>query len=107
MIKVVIADDFSFTPGPRLIKEGDFSGELFRQTILLPKMREAIAKGERLLVVLDGTAGCGTSFLEESFAGLIRKDGIDAAIITKTLEVVSIEEPWLIDEVWRYIKDAS
>lgn len=107
MIKIVVADDFSFTPGPRLIKEGDFSGELFRETVLKPKMREAITKGERLIVVLDGTAGCGTSFLEESFAGLIRKDNIDPAVLTRTLEVISDEEPWLIDEVWRYIQDAS
>ncbi len=106
-MKVVIADDFSFTPGPRLIKEGDFSGELFRTTILAPKMREAIEKGDQLTVVLDGTAGCGTSFLEESFAGLIRKDGINPSVLIQTLKVISVEEPWLVEEVWRYIKDAS
>ena len=62
-----ISKDFSSTPGPRYIREGDFSGELFRNEILLPIITEAIENKLKVIVDLDGTAGYGTSFLEESF----------------------------------------
>ena len=39
---------------------------------------------DRLIVDLDGTAGLGTSFLEESFGGLIRRDHINYNILKQT-----------------------
>ena len=39
----------------------------------------------KLIVDLDGTAGLGTSFLEESFGGLIRRDHINYNILKQTL----------------------
>ncbi|WP_417377286.1 STAS-like domain-containing protein [Gimesia maris] len=107
MIRIDIAKDYSYTPGPRLKTEGDFSGELFRETILLPAVREAVARNDRILVDLDGTSGFGTSFLEESFGGLIRNDKIDDVALKTLLTLQSLEEPWLVDEVWGYINDAS
>jgi len=41
-IKINIARDFSPTPGPRYIHEGNNSGELFRKEILYPKVLEAL-----------------------------------------------------------------
>ena len=84
-MKINIAVDFSRIPGARYPEEGDFSGQEFRQTILLPKLQEAIKKKEMLTINLDGTAGLGTSFLEESFGGLIRVDKFDIESLKNTL----------------------
>lgn len=102
-----IARDFSTAPGPRLISEGRFSGQQFRESILAPRVKEAITKREKLTVDLDGTAGYGTSFLEESFGGLIRNDQLPLAVLEQTLVFVSDEEPDLIDEIREYMSDAQ
>ena len=70
---IKISTDFTDTPGGRDIKEGPFSGEQFRKEILSPKYAEALKKGEKLTVDFDGCFGYATSFLEESFGGLVRE----------------------------------
>ena len=105
-MKIKIATDFSRIPGARYPIEGDFSGQEFRKRVLLPKLKEAINKHEPLTVDLDGTAGLGTSFLEESFGGLIREDHIEYENIKQTLRLISIEEPDYIEEIMLYINDA-
>lgn len=72
MTTITLADDFSPFPGGRFRSDGPFSGELFRDDLLLPKLREAIECGELLTVVLDGVAGLPSSFLEEGFGGILR-----------------------------------
>ncbi len=105
-MEINIALDFSRIPGARYPEEGDFSGQEFRQTILLPKLQEAIKKQEKLTVNLDGTAGLGTSFLEESFGGLIRVDKFDVDSLKNTLNFISEEDPDYITEIWSYINEA-
>jgi hypothetical protein len=68
--------------------------------------KEALAKKCKLIINLDGTAGLGTSFLEESFGGLIREDGLDYVSLMNTLDFVSEENPDYIDEIKEYMKDA-
>lgn len=106
-MKIKIATEFSRIPGARYPEEGDFSGEEFRQNILLPKLKEAIANKEKLVVDLDGTAGLGTSFLEESFGGLIREEHMDFNVVINTLDFISTEEPDYIEEIRSYINDAN
>lgn len=106
-IKIKIAKDFTPTPGPRYIKEGFHSGELFRENILYPKFLEAIEKGLKIEIDLDGTAGYGTSFLEETFGGLIREKNMDISVIRKHLELISKEEDYLIDDIQNYLEDAD
>lgn len=106
-ILIKIKDDFSFTPGPRYIDEGNFSGEDFRIKILFPKMEKAIKENKTLVVDLDGTAGYGTSFLEESFGGLIRVNKLQFQDIIKYLEIVSEEEKYLEDDIFQYLEDAN
>ena len=55
-LELIIARDFSKSPGPRDKEEGDFSGEQFREEVLLPKLHEAQSKGCVLLVDLDPQA---------------------------------------------------
>ena len=104
---ISIAKDFSTIPGARFPEEGDFSGQDFRTNVLCPALKEAISKGEVLTVVLDGTAGLGTSFLEESFGGLIRNDKFTLSTIQKHLEFVSDEDPDYIAEINQYMSEAN
>lgn len=105
-IEIKIARDFSYTPGPRYIEEGKNSGEKFRQEILTAAFQKAISEDKKVIVDLDETDGYGTSFLEESFGGLIRNDGIPYNEIIDRLEIISKEEEYLKDDVYEYLKDA-
>ncbi|MCE3295291.1 MAG: hypothetical protein K0R65_1005 [Crocinitomicaceae bacterium] len=106
-IEIKIAKDFVTTPGPRYKKEGSHSGELFRDTILYPKLKEAINENIILQVDLDGTAGYGTSFLEESFGGLIRENNLTIDVINKHLQIISSEEDYLCEDIQHYLEDAE
>lgn len=105
-MKIKIATDFSRIPGARYPEEGDFSGQEFRKNVLLPQLKKAIQEKVKLAIDLDGTAGLGTSFLEEAFGGLIREDRLDYNEIIGTLEFVSEEDPDYISEIHSYIDDA-
>jgi hypothetical protein len=101
-----IASDFSSTPGPRRRSEGNFSGEEFRQRILVPKLKSAMDAGRELVVDLDGTSGYGTSFLEEAFGGLIRNNGYSLTELQRAVKFVSNEEPDLLKEIDEYMCEA-
>lgn len=105
--KLSVRDDFSFTPGSRYVGEGEFSGEEFRRNHLKPAIELAIRDNFKLLIELDGTAGYGTSFLEEAFGGLIREDRIGYEAINTHIELVSLEEPYLIEDINQYLSDAN
>jgi len=107
MKKLKIATEFSRIPGARYEHEGAFPGKDFRDKHLFPKISEAIKLGEKLEIDLDGTAGLGTSFLEESFGGLIRINKLNYDDIIRTLIYISTEEPDYIDEINAYLKDAD
>lgn len=106
MITISIAKDFSRIPGARFPEEGDYSGQEFRNNVLLPKLKNAISANEKLKVILDGTAGLGTSFLEESFGGLIRIDNIPYSDIKNTLILISDEDEDYIEEINQYLSEA-
>lgn len=96
-----IANEYTKSPGGRFITEGEYSGEDFRERILLPAFLECQKTGEKLKIKLDGGYGYGSSFLEESFGGLARKTNDP-----KVLEIIIIsdEEPKLVDDIVEYMK---
>lgn len=102
-----IARDFSRTPGARYVKEGEYSGQVFRENVLLGAVLAAQASNEKLVVDLDGTAGYGSSFLEESFGGLVREEGLSADDLIQMLEFKCEDAPELIDQVRGYIVAAG
>ena len=104
METIKISEIFSDAPGGRYIEDGPKSGQEFRETILLPRF-EKLSGNEKLVIDLDGCYGYATSFLEESFGGLARECGIDEVL--KKIELISHEEPRLVDEIIGYIKDAK
>lgn len=96
--------DFSETPGHRSREDGPFSGEEFLNEVLRPRYREALNQREKLLVDMDGPAGYPTSFLEASFGGLAREFHI--ADVLRNIEFKSTAEPYLVEEIEGYIRNA-
>ena len=101
MINIIVRKEFTDAPGPRYIYQGEYSGELFRNEYLIPKMKEALEKKAKLFIDLDGTFGYPTSFLEESFGGLA--EIYDKKVILDTIIFKSDDELGLIDEIKEYI----
>lgn len=102
---ISIAKDFSITPGSRFPEEGMYSGKEFREDFLTPKFEECLKNNCKLQVVMDGTIGYGTSFLEEVFGGLAREFG--KKNVLETLTFISIEEEYLISDIKDYINDVN
>lgn len=101
-----IAKDFSRCPGARYPSEGDFSGQDFRENFLSPKVTEAINSGVLLEVILDGSAGYSTSFIEESFGGLVRERKYSLDQLESVLVIKSDEDPTYIDDIKAYMRNA-
>lgn len=103
-VHVSIARDFTTAPGFRFRTDGEHSGEEFRETFLEPHF---IAPSDESIVTInfDGVAGYATSFLEEAFGGLARTYG--QARCLRKLELISEEEPLLIEEITGYINEAG
>jgi uncharacterized protein DUF4325 len=104
-VELNVAKEFARIPGPRKRAEGEFSGEEFLETQLRPRFIEAQQSGATLHVNLDGTVGYGTSFLEEAFGGLAREFGVRE--VEQHLEVTCTDEPYLQDQIWKYIRNAN
>jgi len=103
---ILFVKAFSITPGSRYKEEGKkaHSGEEFRENYLEPNFATAEKNDVKLIVNLDGTIGFGTSWLEEVFGGLARKVGKEKVL--DRIEFISEEEPYLIEDIKEYIKDA-
>jgi hypothetical protein len=93
-----IAKQFSRSPAGRYRTDGPFSGEAFREDLLLP----ALSQSEALEVQLDGVLGFGSSFLEEAFGGLVREAGLKADALHAKLRISSKLKTYE-QRVWRYV----
>lgn len=99
---VNIAKDFSRNPAGRYTTDGPYSGEAFRDSILLP----ALKKEDVIEVILDGALGFGSSFLEEAFGGLVRKCGFTKTEIRRRLRIRSSLKTYE-SRIWKYIDEAQ
>ncbi len=97
-----IGKDFGRHPIGRTNEDGPFNGTKFRKTHLVPALR----KYDRVIVELDDAVGYQSSFLEESFGGLIREEGFREGFLKNRLEIRT-EKPYLRAEAWSYIADAE
>ena len=101
-IEICVAD-FTTTPGPRKREDGLFSGEEFRENFLEKYFLDG--SSDKIEINLDGVEGYSTAFLEEAFGGLVRKFGKD--VVKNRLEFISMEEPFLKEEIKSYIEKAD
>lgn len=103
MAKVIkVAIDFTRFPYGRYRSQGKFSGEAFRDDVLLPLLTD----GQAVEVDLDGTSGLSPSFLEEAFGGLVRA-GLAVDRILQLVKIKSDDDPSYIDEVRSYVSEAG
>lgn len=101
--KINIAKNFSIVPLGRYPTDSAYNGETFRNKILLP----ALKKNTPIEINLDGVDGYGSSFLEESFGGLVRECNYSAEDLLKRFTFISNEDPTLIEEIHHYIVSAG
>ena len=103
-LEINIARDFSDTPGARYKKDGDFSGQEFREKFLEPLFADP-DDNTKIRIILDGTEGYATSFLEEAFGGLTRQHGVKR--VQSRIKFVSTEDKLLVTEVSRRVRRPS
>ncbi len=100
MIHYSIAKQYTEIPGPRFKTEGVFSGEDFRETVLMNLVKKAKNENDKIELDLDGGYGYPTSFLEEAFGGLIR--ALKDKSVRDLFIFKSDEEPAIIEEINQY-----
>ena len=100
--EINVAIDFTATPIGRYRRQGRFSGEAFRQDLLVP----ALAENDMVTVRMDGTSGLSTGFLDEAFAGLIRERVLTPMEFDTRLLLVRDEDPSVISLIKRYVREA-
>ncbi|MEQ1649178.1 MAG: STAS-like domain-containing protein [Hyphomicrobiaceae bacterium] len=104
-----IASDFTRYPGPRHIEDGPKSGEEFRDTMLIPRITNAVQSGGKVVIVLDGARGYTSSFLEEAFGGLVRLKSFTRDQLDRILEI-RVSDPkirYLAGNIRDYISSTS
>ena len=97
-----LAKEFTDFPFGRYRNDGDASAEKFREDILIPALRNY----GRVTVNLSGTNYYGSSFLEETFGGLVRQ-GFTKEELEEKLEIIHNALPSIEQEAWVYIKIQS
>lgn len=96
-----LASEFSIFPGGRLRIHGPYSGEEFREDVLLPIFKDA----DKVHIDLSGAVGYGASFLDEAFGELGKIFGFDE--VHRKLELLAEDDPDLVPLIWMKIKLAS
>jgi len=101
--------DYAAAPGGRYRKDGPYSGEEFRDDILVPRLLDAVTRNEQVVVELDGVSGYGSSFLEEVFGGLVRRGVIAQQDVARLLQVLAKEHLFKPQQmlVERYMRRAQ
>jgi hypothetical protein len=87
-LELDIAKDYSAYPAGRDEADGPFNGERFRRELLLPLYQKAATQNVEFLVSLVGVKSFGSSFLEEAFGGLVRKDRVDKNDLRNRLRIL-------------------
>ena len=101
-MKINIAEQFSPLPAGRWPSEGPFSGQRFREELLVPALKLALESGgeERVEIDLDGSLFFSDAFLEEAFGGLANVPGIRFDDAMKLLDIKYTEQ------IQKYYRDA-
>ncbi len=103
---IAIAKDFSKYPAGRSRRDGEFSAERFREDVLIPALKTAGNEG-RVIVLLDGVYGYSSSFLEETFGGLVRRRLFDPGWLSRSL-IIRANDPIYASyrlDAERYLED--
>lgn len=89
-----IAKDFSRFPSGRYPEHGEGNATAFREKFLVP----ILENDDSAIVILDGVVGYPASFLDEAFAGLIKKEGYPAKKVLDSFEFRATEPGFILFE---------
>lgn len=95
-----VVRDFNPQPFGRYRSDGNRSAEVFREDQLIPAMK----KFDHVVVDLSGYNYYGSSFLEETFGGLVRA-GYSPNELAAKLKVVHNQLPSIVSEAMKYMKE--
>lgn len=104
---VIDMKEFSPTPYGRYVTDGPNNGESFRIKFLAPALKDPAV--DKVVVKLDSVKPgyeYGSSFLEESFGGLIRVSGLPIDLVLDKLELETKYEDYKL-EIRNYLKKAA
>lgn len=88
----------------RLKRNGPFSGEWFRDDILMPNIIDAELKNEKIIIDLDDVLVLPKTFLREVFYGLITKYKYKNF---KDLTIVCNDDLGITADIYSYIAEAE
>jgi hypothetical protein len=88
--KLIVAN-YTEYPGPRYCSQGNSSGEDFYHDILNAAFANAIKSKQKLEIILDGTAGYASSFLDEAFGNLVFDFSLK--VVKDNITITSKQEP--------------
>lgn len=74
-MEINFSKEFTDAPGGRYKSDGSHSGELFYETLLLPRFEESLKNNEKLIVNMDNVYGVPASFASQAFGTLSLKYG--------------------------------
>lgn len=97
-MNISISQKFSDVPAGRFLSDGNWTGQKFREELLVPALKEA-SKTNPVIVNINDVEGYGSSFLEEAFGGLIREEGYTKEQLDEILQIETNE----IFEVYKNI----
>ena len=97
-MKINIGKQFARYPAGRYLADGPYNGQKFREEFLVPALQ---GKDEEIEITLNDARGLKSSFLEETFGGLVRA-GYKADELLRRLKFVS-QDPSLVEEINEYI----
>jgi len=99
-LHIDIGKEFSKILGPRFRRDGEFSGEEFREKFLEPN----ISAYQTIVIHLDSLSGYTPSFFEEAFGGLVRKHG--ESVLPK-IEFDAIDRRYLVPIIRAWMGEAA
>ena len=105
-MNIKVATEFYRRPLGRDRSQGTYTGEAFREDILINRI-QSLAPNEKLYVDFTGVTMNGSSFLEEAFGGLVRKHGYKYEDLKNILVFLFPRRPSLESKVWEYIDNAE
>lgn len=97
-----LSKDYSNAPAGRYRKDSNYSGERFREELLIPALKE----NDTVTIILDNLYGVGASFWDEAFGKLIRDGKFSKEELDKKLILECKDDIYLVDYIKSFISEA-
>lgn len=99
-----VASDFSIIPSGRQLSDGSATGQHFYN--ILVEQLSNLKPNETLTINFDGVLTAGSSFLDESFAGLIRQKILTKKEFFSKILIEANEHPEIKAKIIKYVENA-